>query len=958
MLEQNPADLMVDALIFFINNTANGTHTPYPRASFSPPTHAVSVNCLFFASLSASIVAALASVVSLQWVAEYDAAVSRSGSSPEDRVKRRQFRYSGMEKWKMREIIAALPILLYFSLVLFFIGLAQWMWSVHTTIGGVVLGGMLLGTVFYAVTTLLSVVFPSSPYRAPIVRWIYVLIHIILRPFTKILSAFGKSSSEKALATPRNTPLSEAILAGLTRMKGMISKVKNFILYIPSRFDSSTIQGRDQAHIGSIQKDLISDSLSWLAQNISISRDSRQRLLLLAHEASKLDEEQQSSRKFQEIPWSEIFRLLGTEYAQRAIEGILTEEDEKGIAVLLRCLHNKHLEPMISPVKKEENIHSTPEAHLQNVSEDQIPNPTYLLLRNIDLQGRALSIEQQVRLRVGCLNQAHYVRKNTQGDESFHRELISRGTEDICDYLIPALAADLGSRAHDDAQDRINNLICLTHLKQPILSDLPFVTRTWWGWQETILHPSPLVYRLHCANWVTHQIEHPYIHTILKALFESQVRKANLSLLWEFVATDKEVEDALALASAEDRGRLSGRIKSRREDPYLVETLKAFDKLISRGCQGDQRSIIIGLVCIYLQGKGVVIQPGSLSEEHRETIQNLKDPWIRLIGLISVGIYAELDDLFIDLTKMSAKVLGPFSAYLFDKSISSKEPTIQRLKMRLWNHLDITKTDDQMQNAMKDLEILVSLSLPQLYFWSDIVQKRLESEFTQTRLGMDYGGDFLLQIIHSPFGVIQSEHAMGTSGSHGIVPAILASKDVEAYVKREAFKPDSALHLKELSDEVKRSPGRLARLLIHIVAADFKYFRERNVTFQCALDIYQVIGIVKEYCLDVDMRSYISYVHNLARLLAQSRDLVLEGWEVLLLRDENTIEQLGDKGDFSVTCTQVIHSLLTPRLSTFGIHASRSLCCARPIIEDDAARGWLGMYEGERYRPNSKALVW
>jgi hypothetical protein len=203
MLEQNPADVMVDALIFFINNTANGTHTPYPRASFSPPTHAVSVNCLFFASLSASIVAALASVVSLQWVAEYDAAVSRSGSSPEDRVKRRQFRYSGMEKWKMREIIAALPILLYFSLVLFFIGLAQWMWSVHTTIGGVFLGGMLLGVLFYAITTLLSVVFPSSPYRAPIVRWIYVLVHIILQPFMKILGASRKFPSEGGLPRPK-----------------------------------------------------------------------------------------------------------------------------------------------------------------------------------------------------------------------------------------------------------------------------------------------------------------------------------------------------------------------------------------------------------------------------------------------------------------------------------------------------------------------------------------------------------------------------------------------------------------------------------------------------------------------------------------------------------------------------------------------------------------------------------
>jgi hypothetical protein len=136
MLEQDPSDVMADALIFFINNAANSTRTPYSRAPFSPPSFAVSVNCLLFASLSSSIVAALASVVSLQWVAEYDAAVSRSGSSPEDRVKRRQFRYGGMEKWKMIEIIAALPVFLYCSLVLFFAGLGQWMWNVNTTVDG------------------------------------------------------------------------------------------------------------------------------------------------------------------------------------------------------------------------------------------------------------------------------------------------------------------------------------------------------------------------------------------------------------------------------------------------------------------------------------------------------------------------------------------------------------------------------------------------------------------------------------------------------------------------------------------------------------------------------------------------------------------------------------------------------------------------------------------------------
>jgi hypothetical protein len=224
MLERDPANVMVDALIFFINNTANGTHTPYSPTPFSPTSSAVSVNCLFFASLSASIVAALASVVALQWVAEYDAAVSRSGSSPEDRVKRRQFRYGGMESWKMREIIAALPIFLYFSLVLFFVGLAQWMWNGHTTVGVVVLGGLLLGTVFYLVTTLLGVVFPSSPFRAPIVRWVYVVAYLLLRIFTRCLSQPNNS-------TPEDQPQRGGIVTILVRVSKTAKKLINVTTY-------------------------------------------------------------------------------------------------------------------------------------------------------------------------------------------------------------------------------------------------------------------------------------------------------------------------------------------------------------------------------------------------------------------------------------------------------------------------------------------------------------------------------------------------------------------------------------------------------------------------------------------------------------------------------------------------------------------------------------------------------
>jgi hypothetical protein len=73
MLSQDSTDVIANVLIFYTNNLANGTHSRYTPPEFIPSNSAIVVNCLLFASLSASIIAALASVVALQWVGEYDA---------------------------------------------------------------------------------------------------------------------------------------------------------------------------------------------------------------------------------------------------------------------------------------------------------------------------------------------------------------------------------------------------------------------------------------------------------------------------------------------------------------------------------------------------------------------------------------------------------------------------------------------------------------------------------------------------------------------------------------------------------------------------------------------------------------------------------------------------------------------------------------------------------------------
>ncbi|KIM23262.1 hypothetical protein M408DRAFT_77835, partial [Serendipita vermifera MAFF 305830] len=157
LLERDMSGAMVDVMIFLTNNLANGTHTVYESPDFTPSSSDITINCLFFASLSTSLASALVSVVALQWVDDYDAAITRGGSSPQDRAKRRQFRYAGIIRWKMNEIIAALPLLLYGSVVLFFAGLILWMWVTHQVVGIVIAGGAAFALLLYGTSTLLAV---------------------------------------------------------------------------------------------------------------------------------------------------------------------------------------------------------------------------------------------------------------------------------------------------------------------------------------------------------------------------------------------------------------------------------------------------------------------------------------------------------------------------------------------------------------------------------------------------------------------------------------------------------------------------------------------------------------------------------------------------------------------------------------------------------------------------------
>jgi hypothetical protein len=183
-LEQDPLDVIQDVLIYQTQMMRNSSLGPYVPTDFSPPGYIVVVNALFYASLGVIILAASIAMLIKTWIREFDRGL-HAMSIPEQRAKTREFRYLGMERWKLPEMVGILPFLIQLSLLLFSIGLVILLFYISKPSCGVTTTILGIGILYYAMTTSISVVVSSSPFHSPLSRILaemYQRLHAYLRP--------------------------------------------------------------------------------------------------------------------------------------------------------------------------------------------------------------------------------------------------------------------------------------------------------------------------------------------------------------------------------------------------------------------------------------------------------------------------------------------------------------------------------------------------------------------------------------------------------------------------------------------------------------------------------------------------------------------------------------------------------------------------------------------------------
>ncbi|KAK0482810.1 hypothetical protein EDD18DRAFT_1294173 [Armillaria luteobubalina] len=168
-----------------VNDVPRSGLTPF--AVFHPTASDSWVNGLWFVSLSLSLSTALFAVLTKQWIHQY---MSVPSGTPRDRCRVRHFRYMGLERWQVDLIIGMLPVLMSLSLGIFLGGLVIFLIPLHVPIASAVGSIAFISFAAYFVTNFLPIIYPSCPYRTPLVQYMFPIYAYAIQLHHRIISRF------------------------------------------------------------------------------------------------------------------------------------------------------------------------------------------------------------------------------------------------------------------------------------------------------------------------------------------------------------------------------------------------------------------------------------------------------------------------------------------------------------------------------------------------------------------------------------------------------------------------------------------------------------------------------------------------------------------------------------------------------------------------------------------------
>lgn len=157
---------------------------------FNPNTISIWINILWALSLLFSLAAALASIITKQWLREYllwDSVLFH----PREAVLLRHIRYDAWEQWKVPEIISAIPAMLEIALLLFLCGAVILLWTLNNAVAIAV---TFFGAAFFVLAcavNILPIAFHRCPYKSA-VGWTCVSAWSLARRWVFALRMYAR----------------------------------------------------------------------------------------------------------------------------------------------------------------------------------------------------------------------------------------------------------------------------------------------------------------------------------------------------------------------------------------------------------------------------------------------------------------------------------------------------------------------------------------------------------------------------------------------------------------------------------------------------------------------------------------------------------------------------------------------------------------------------------------------
>ena len=196
-------DLKVDdsaellrAILLEMKASNNGSESVGPNSGppipppFTVTGSAVRVNAYWFSSLVISLAAALITILAKQWVNYLLAGLSPSRTIG---ARRRQYRIDGMYKWKLPTVISILPIFLHVSLLLFFVGLVEFVWNLNDLIGDIAATLVATTSFLYIASNLVAYVYPDCPYKTSVAVFLGQVLSVTVALYSQLAVAIGIS---------------------------------------------------------------------------------------------------------------------------------------------------------------------------------------------------------------------------------------------------------------------------------------------------------------------------------------------------------------------------------------------------------------------------------------------------------------------------------------------------------------------------------------------------------------------------------------------------------------------------------------------------------------------------------------------------------------------------------------------------------------------------------------------